>query len=268
MRTTDTLFAGSIARAYEQLMVPMLFEPYAVDIAERASAHPHGDILETACGTGAVTRAVHEALPGSNIVAIDLNPAMLAIAGEKLRSPNVRFQAADAQQLPFDDQCFDLVICQFGIMFFPDKAKANREARRVLRNGGHYLLLIWDRLEQNPFSKAIHEAVAAQFPDDPPAFLPRIPFGYCDLETITADLVAAGFDDLEFETVVHQSLGRSAIDAARAMCEGSPLRSEIEARDPGSMERVIEAAAAALRRFEVPDGVAAAMSAHLVTAAK
>lgn len=268
MRTTDTIFAGSIAATYELLMVPMLFEPYAAEVAARARTHRHDDILETACGTGAVTRAVHAALSGSTIVATDLNPAMLAIAGEKLASPNVRFQAADAQQLPFDDHCFDLVICQFGIMFFPDKSGANREAWRVLRKEGRYLLLIWDALERNPFSKAIHDAVAAQFPGDPPAFLARIPFGYCDLETITADLTAAGFDDLEFETIVHQSRASSAIDAARAMCEGSPLRSEIEARDPGSMERVIEAAATALRPFEVPGGVEAAMSAHLVTAAR
>ncbi len=268
MRTTDALFAGSIAATYEQLMVPMLFEPYAAEVAARAMVHRHDDILETACGTGAVTRAVHSALPASTIVATDLNAAMLAIAGEKLHSPRVRFQAADAQQLPFDDHCFDLVICQFGIMFFPDRRGANREAWRVLREEGHYLLLIWDALERNPVSKAIHEAVAAQFPDDPPAFLARIPFGYCDLETITADLVAAGFDDLEFETVVRASRAGSAIDAARAMCEGSPLRSEIEARDPAAMERVVEAAASALRPFEVPGGIEAEMSAHLVTAAR
>lgn len=268
MRTTDTIFAGSIAATYEQLMVPMLFEPYAAEVADRARDHRHDDILETACGTGAVTRAVHSALPGSTIVATDLNPAMLAIAGEKLHTANVRFQAADAQQLPFDDHCFDLVICQFGIMFFPDKRGANREARRVLRQEGRYILLIWDALERNPISKAIHEAVAAQFPDDPPAFIERIPFGYCDLEKITADLVAAGFDDLEFETIVHRSRAASAVDAARAMCEGSPLRSEIEARDPAAMERVVEAAASALRPFEVPGGVEADMSAHLVTAAR
>ena len=268
MTTTDTVFAGSIPATYDRLMVPMLFEPYAADVAKRAKTYAPRDILETAAGTGAVTQAIHRALPNADIVATDLNPAMLEVAAGRLRSDKVRFQAADAQQLPFDDQSFDLIACQFGVMFYPDKLAANREAFRVLRPGGRYLLVIWDSLHRNPASKAIHDAVAAEFPSDPPAFLARVPFGYADLEIVTADLMAAGFDDLEFETLAHRSRAPSALDAAAGMCQGSPLRSEIEARDRDALDRATEAAARALRQFEGPDGFDAPMSAHLVTATK
>ena len=268
MTVTDSVFAGAIPAVYDRLMVPMLFEPYAADLAARAKTCNPRDILETAAGTGVVSRALHRMLPEALVVATDLNPAMLEIAGRKLHSDRVRYQAADAQELPFDDSTFDLVVCQFGVMFYPDKPAANREAYRVLRDGGRYLLLVWDTLDRNPASKAIHEAVAAWFPADPPAFIARVPFGYCDLEEVTADLMAAGFNDLEFETISHRSRTPSALDAARAMCEGSPLRSEIEARDRSSLEPVTRAAADALRRFEGPQGLDAPMSAHLVTAIK
>jgi SAM-dependent methyltransferase len=268
MTTTDTVFAGSIPAIYDRFMVPMKFEPYAADVAERAKEFGPADILETAAGTGVVTRALHRAVPEANIVATDLNPAMLEMAVDRLRSANVRYQAADAQDLPFDNQSFDLIVCQFGVMFFPDKPAANREAFRVLRRGGRYLLLIWDSLDKNPASKAVHEAVAAEFPDDPPHFYARVPFGYHDLELITADLMAAGFDDIEFETIAHRSRLPSALEAATGMCQGSPLRSEIEARDHSALGRVTEAAAKALQKFEGPDGFDAPMSAHLVVATK
>ena len=268
MPSTDTIFAGSIPATYDRLMVPMLFEPYAVDVAERAKSYSPRDILETAAGTGVVTQALHRALPEARIIATDLNPAMLEVAAERLRSDKVRFQAADAQDLPFDEESFDLVVCQFGVMFYPDKLAANRDAFRVLRPGGRYLFAIWDTLDRNPASKAVHEAVAAEFPADPPQFYARVPFGYADLEIVTADLIAAGFDDLEFETIAHRSRAPSSLDAATGLCQGTPLRSEIEARDHSALERVTQAAAKALQKFERPDGFDAPMSAHLVTAIK
>ncbi len=268
MTTTDTLFAGSIPAIYDRFMGPLLFEPYAADVAERAKRLGAKEILETAAGTGIVTEAIHRALPDADIIATDLNPAMLDQAAKRLHSAKVRYQAADAQDLPFEDRSFDLVVCQFGVMFFPDKVAANREAFRVLRAGGRYLLVIWDGLDKNPASKTIHEAVASEFHGDPPAFLPRVPFGYHDLELVTADLIAAGFDDLEFETIAHRSRAPSALDAATGMCQGSPLRSEIEARDHAALDRVTEAAARALQQFEGPEGLDAPMSAHLVIATR
>lgn len=268
MTASDTVFAGSIPALYDRCLGPLLFEPYANDVAERAARFGARDILEVAAGSGIVTERLHQALPQADIVATDLNEAMLEVAAERIRSPKVRFLPADAQALPFDDENFDLVVCQFGIMFFPDKSGANREARRVLRPGGRYMLVIWDRLELNAASQAIHDAVAAQFPDDPPGFLPRVPFGYHDLDRIGADLVAAGFDDIDIETIPHRSRLPSARDAAVGMCQGSPLRSEIEARDPDALARVTDAAGEALAPYRVGEALDAPMSAHLVIATK
>lgn len=268
MPSSDTIFAGSIPAIYERLLVPMLFDPFAADVAERAARFAPRNILETAAGTGVVTAALHHALPDAQIIATDLNPAMLEIASHRLRTEKVRYQAADAQNLPFDDQSFDLVVCQFGIMFYPDKVDANREAFRVLRAGGRYLLVIWDKVEKNPAAMLLNEAVAAEFPADPPAFFARVPHGYADLEIVTADLMAAGFDDLEFETITHRARAGSARDAATGMCQGSPLRAEIEARDHQGLERITEVAAKALQTFEGPGGFDAPMSAHLVIATK
>ncbi|MEO5972045.1 MAG: hypothetical protein ABIP91_01605, partial [Sphingomicrobium sp.] len=158
----------------------------------------------------------------------------------------------------------DLVVCQFGVMFFPDKVGANREARRVLRDGGRYVAVIWDRLERNPVSKAAADAVAALFPADPPRFLERTPFGYADPAVIEHDLLAAGFTDIQFETIVRTSRVK-ARDAATGLTLGSPLRAEIEARDPTMLDAAVEAAAAALAPWEGQDGP---MSAHLVTATR
>src|SRR5687768_6167617 len=157
-------------------------------------------ILEIAAGTGIVTRALDRAAPQAQIVATDLNPMMLGVA-QNLRSDRVSFQPADAQDLPFDDQSFDLVVCQFGVMFYPNKVRAHQEARRVLRSNGHYLLVSFDRLELNPVPNAAGNAVAALFPDDPPAYMERGPFSYADPALIKRDLLAGGFSRIHLETV-------------------------------------------------------------------
>src|SRR6185369_7211982 len=138
-------------------------------------------VLETAAGTGILTEALQRALPQAEIIATDLNPAMLEVAAGRVKPGKVSFEPADAQALPFDDASFDLVICQFGVMFFPDKVKGGAEARRVLRDGGRYLAIIWDELDRNPVSHAIVEALEEEFPEDPPRFLERMPFGYADI---------------------------------------------------------------------------------------
>jgi len=264
MTATDALFTGSIPALYQRYLVPMLFAPYARDLAARAAALAPRRILETAAGTGVVTAALLEAAPDAEITATDLNQAMLDAAAAAIRAPNVRFQAADAQALPFADASFDLVVCQFGVMFFPDRVAAYREARRVLRPGGHFLFNAWGRIEDNPLSEAVTEAVAGLFPNDPAAFLRRVPFGYHDIARIEEDLHAAGFEEIEVETVAKRSRIGSAREAATGLCHGSPLRAEIEAR--GNLDDVTDSAAAALTRFEGPDGVDAPMSAHVVNA--
>jgi SAM-dependent methyltransferase len=264
MVATDIVFAGSIPEYYHNCLGPFLFEPYAEDLAGRAGALRPSRILETAAGTGIVTAALTRALPEAEIVATDLNPDMLRVAAAKVGSDRVTFAPADAQALPYPDSGFDLVVCQFGAMFFPDRIAAYREARRVLRPGGALLFNVWDRLDANPASQAVAEAVAALFPDDPPSFINRIPFGYHDKALIDSDLRSAGFTAVEAETVAKRSRG-SARDLAPGLCQGSPLRAEIEARAPERLDEATEAALAALVA-RCGDPVDAAMSAHVFTA--
>jgi ubiquinone/menaquinone biosynthesis C-methylase UbiE len=268
MSKTDTIFDGSIPGLYDRYLGPLLFEPWAEEVARRVRAFMPGHVLETAAGTGIVTAAMHGSLPDAEIVASDLNPAMLEVASQRFRSYKVSFEPADAQQLRFPNETFDLVVSQFGAMFFPDKVKATAEARRVLRNGGRYVAVIWDRLDRNPASQIVHDAVADLYPDDPPSFLARTPFGYADPQAIERDFRSAGFERIEVDTVQLNSRPVSAADAATGLVAGCPLRSEVEERDPDGLDAAIAAAAHALRRLEVAGHLDSRMSAHVVTATK
>lgn len=260
--THGTSFDHSTPALYDRYMGPLLFEPYARLIAARAAHLQPARILETAAGTGIVTRALSEAVPGAQIAATDLNPVMIAFAAKRIRSERVAFQRADALDLPFPDGSFDLAVCQFGVMFFPDKVRANREARRVLGESGRYLLVSFDRLERNPVPRAAEAAVVALFPDDPPSYMERGPFSYADPAIIERDLTAAGFKDIQLETVALSSRV-SALEAAQGLVLGSPFRAEIERRDPSGIDRAVDAVAEALGPW---DGKDAPISAHVVTA--
>ena len=261
MTETDA-FKHSTPALYDRYMGPLLFEPYAKLVAERAVLLQPRRILETAAGTGIVTRAVNEALPDAQIVATDVNPMVLEFAAPQLESEQVTFQPADAQELPFADGSFDLVLCAFGTMFFPDKVRANEEARRVLRSGGRYLVVSFDRLALNPVPKAAEEAVVALFPNDPPRYMERGPFSYADRSVIEHDLREAGFAGVAVETVTLSS-HVDAGDAAMGIVMGSPFRAEIERRDASALNRAVQAVAQALLAW---DGKEAPMSAHVATA--
>jgi ubiquinone/menaquinone biosynthesis C-methylase UbiE len=266
LTSADTIFSGSIPALYDRLLGPMLFLPYAEDLARRVAALAPDAIIETAAGTGIVTEAIARALPHARLVATDLNQAMLDVAASRIAAPQVVFRQADALALPYPDASFDVVACQFGAMFFPDRILAYREARRLLRPGGHFLFNVWDRIEANPATDLAARAVAALFPDDPPDFYARVPFGYHDQAKVTAELRAAGFRRIDCETVVMRSRIGSAREAAVGLCQGTPLRAEIEAR--GSLEKATDAAAAALAPLEGPDGLDAPMSALMFSAAR
>lgn len=259
--TENDVFKHSTPMLYDRYMGPLLFAPYAEHVAKRVAHLRPARILETAAGTGIVTRAVNEALPRAEIIATDINPAVVEFATQHFQSERVTFQAADAQQLPFADESFDLVLCLFGVMFFPDKARANAEAHRVLIPEGRYLLVTFNRLDLNPVPKAAGEAVATLFPEDP-RYMERGPFSYTDAALVEEDLRSAGFQDVEVETVELSSLV-SAQDAAHGIVLGSPFRAEIERLDPSALER---ATAAVERALQPWDGTRAAMSAHIATA--
>lgn len=251
MTDSDKVFSGSIAAIYDRVLGPLLFEPYARDMGQRAATLAPGRVLETAAGTGIVTRQLAATLAkDARIVASDLNQAMLDVAASKLAAPNIVWRQCNAMELPFGSGEFDAVICQFGVMFFPDRRVAYREALRVLRPGGTFLFNAWDSLETNELPRVVTEAVAAAFPDDPPNFFARTPHGYHDVEVIAADLKAAGYTRIAIDKVQQRSRAPSAREAATGFCQGTPLRSEIEARDAGRLVAVTEAAAqAAAARF-------------------
>jgi SAM-dependent methyltransferase len=251
MTTTDKAFTGSIPALYDRYLGPLLFVPYADDLSRRVAAASPQRVLETAAGTGIVTEQLVRRLPATtSIVCTDLNQAMLDVASAKVPAANVAWKACDATILPFPAEDFDVVACQFGVMFFPDKPAAFGEARRVLRAGGRLIFNVWNKLSSSPLPLAVAEAVAAQFPSDPPNFLARTPYGYFDIGAIRQSLSAAGFIDVSAEIVTKPSRAASARDVAAGFCEGSPLRAEIEARAAGRLAAITEAATAAVaKRF-------------------
>ena len=142
MAATDKVFAGSIPETYDRFLVPLIFESYARDLAERLARVEPREVLETAAGTGVLTRAIASRLPAqARIVATDLNEPMLNHAQRQSHDGRITWRQADALALPFEDRSFDVVACQFGAMFFPDKGQGYREARRVLKRGGHFFFM-------------------------------------------------------------------------------------------------------------------------------
>lgn len=247
MSNGDRAFVGSIPELYDRYLGPMLFEPFATELASRLSGFS-GPILESAAGTGRLTRALLRTVaPASRITATDLNEPMLARAAQEIQSNAVSWRTADAMNLPFENEQFDAVICQFGVMFFPDKVKAFSEARRVLRRGKTFLFNVWHDLPQNELSFVADRVVAECFPSNPPSFYRRLPWGYQDRSVIEADLKAAGFTQIAFEIVNRDTPANSAADAAIGLCKGSPLRTEIEERDPDRLDAIVDAVTKALQ---------------------
>jgi SAM-dependent methyltransferase len=263
--TIDKIFAGSIPQIYEKHFVPLIFEPYAADMARRLASRPISNLLEIAAGTGAVTRAL-AALPNIGaIVATDLNQAMLDQAKAVGTRRPVEWRQADALQLPFPDASFDAVVCQFGVMFFPDKAKAYAEVRRVLKPGGLFLFNVWDRIEDNEFADVVTQALATVFPQDPPRFMARTPHGYHDVRQIEQDLARGGFTSkARIETLPARSRASSPQIPAIAYCQGSPLRSEIEARGASRLNEATEIAAEAIAQRFGRGAVDGKIQAHVV----
>jgi len=269
----DHLFAGAIPEIYDRYLTPLIFDGYALDLVARVQAFPATRILEVAAGTGVVSRSLAPALPNAQIVATDLNQPMLDYAATQFQAlqpdaTNLRWQQADAMALPFDDASFDTVVCQFSVMFFPDRVAAYREALRVLTPGGRFIFNVWDRIQDNEVTLAVSDAVAALFPDDPPNFLPRTPHGYYDTDLIRRDVTDAGFTVIELETIALRSRAPSPRDPAIAYCAGTPLRNEIEARDPARLDQAIDAATAAVAAQFGNADIDGKIQAHIITAVR
>ena len=250
MSETAPMFVGPVPEIYDRLMVPLIFEPYADDLAARIAALAPLSVLETAAGTGAVTRAVCATLgPGTSYVATDLNQAMLDWASARQGAGfEVVWRQANALDLPFGDKAFDIVCCQFGMMFFDDRIRAFEEARRVLKPGGHFIFSTWDRIEENDFAHAAHETLGKIFEADPPQFMARTPHGHYDIDLIRAEVLAAGYSAIKVDEVSATSRADSPITVAVAFCQGTPMRGEIVARDAHALEAVTKAVSEEVER--------------------
>jgi ubiquinone/menaquinone biosynthesis C-methylase UbiE len=242
-RDPNVVFAGAIPENYDRYLGPVIFEPYAEDLVSRLKKGKFKRVLEVACGTGIVTRRLRDALPNSTeIVATDLNADMFEFAKPKFKNgENIQWQQADASALPFPDNSFDAVVCQFGLMFVPDKQAAMREANRVLGNGGTFLFNVWDSFDANPFGQIAHTTIASFFESDPPKFY-QIPFSLYDSKVVRELLEAAQFEKIESFVVTKPCRSHSAREFATGLVRGNPVGTEAAERGVAS-EKLIEAVA-------------------------
>ena len=255
-------WVDSMSEAYDRWMVPTVFRPFAVELGHRIAERRPRRVLELAAGTGVLTRELLAGDGGPDVTATDLNQAMVEFGRKCV--PGATWQQADAIDLPFDDEQFDAVVCQFGVMFFPDKPAAHAEARRVLEPGGSLVLATWAPIDGHEFEMAVVAGLDRAFPDDPPRFLQSVPHGYADLDVAVADVRAGGLEPISAETVTVEGHAESAVGLATGYCTGTPLRPQIEAR--GDLAVAIDAVAGELERRFGSGPLTGRMTAHVIEA--
>jgi len=258
----DRLWVGSMPEAYNRWLAPSLFRPFAQELARRAARLAPRQVLEIAAGTGVLTKELVTALPAAEVTATDLNAAMVEFGSR--HAPGAEWRQADALDLPFGNDRFDLVACQFGVMFFPDKPAAFGQVRRVLAPGGALLLTTWGDVGAHGFAAALVAGINRVFPDDPPTFVATVPHGYFDLDRVVADLAAGGMGDLSIETVTLDGHADSAADVAAGFCTGTPLRMEMAAR--GDLAAGTRAVATEMTALLGDGPVSATMTAYVIQA--
>ncbi len=265
MSATNLSFQGTFADSYDRYLVPLIFDDYARDLAGRATIRDGAAVLEVAAGTGVLTRHLRSSLPaGASVMATDLSPDMLSVAEAKLAgSRAVSFRVVDGTDLPFADDSFDAVFCQFGVMFFSDRLQGYAEAARVLRPGGTFAFNVWDDLAVNRLAGIVHETVQALIPVDPPDFL-SVPFGYQDLTAIKADLARAGFATMEMSVNPGVSRAGSARNVVEGLVAGTPLGAALD--ELGMRTQVMKDVEIAIVGEFGPGAVAAPMQAIAIVA--
>jgi SAM-dependent methyltransferase len=259
--TTDARWVGSMPEVYDRALGPALFAPYAQHLAVLIAQHAPIRVLELAAGTGIATAALVRALPQASITATDLNEAMVAWAAQRV--PGATWRQADAQALDLPDASFDAVVCQFGVMFFPDKPAAFSEAARVLAPGGRLVLAVWDTVDTSDFPAALVQSLDAVLPD-PPSFVVRIPHGYADPTQIETDLRTGGLRVESLDRVVLRGRAASARDVAEGFCLGTPLRFALEER--GDLAELTRAVGDDLTERLGPGPLEGDLAAFVVTA--
>lgn len=247
MPDRHTEFTGSIPENYDAFLGPMFFEPYASDIAKRLKVPDRGSVLELACGTGILTRKLQEALPSTaRLVATDLNDPMIDFAARKFKkSKRLEWKQVDATTLPFEDESFDVVVCQFGLMFVPDKVTAIRETYRILKRGGRFVFSVWDAIERNDFAYLAHRTITSFFENDPPMFY-EVPFSFHDPKAIRPLCEATGFRKVKVTPLELPCVSSSAADAAKGLVQGNPVAVAINERNSSLVAKITGAVAQAL----------------------
>jgi ubiquinone/menaquinone biosynthesis C-methylase UbiE len=265
---SDKAFVGSIPEIYDTYLVPLIFEEFASDLAERLATLEPAKILETAAGSGVVARALGSHLSAeAHYTVTDLNQPMLDHAASQHESdPRVCWQQADALNLPFDDESFDPVICQFGVMFYPDRVAGYTEAFRVLKPGGTLLFNVWGPIGSNEFADISAKVIAAVFPDEPTSFLSRTPYTYHEEDLIRQELSQAGFSNVTYETLESMSSAPSPRHAAIAFCQGTPQRIEIETWDASQLDHVTDRVEEVIESNFGAGPVSAKIKGHIITA--
>lgn len=268
MENNDKNFTDSIPEFYDTYLVPLIFDEFAIDLANKLLSESPKNILEIAAGTGVVARAIAPLLPDdANLTVTDLNQDMLDYAQtQQPKSPNIKWQQADVMSLPFADNSFDAVICQFGFMFFPDKISAMTEVKRVLKPGGILVMNVWDCIENNVFADLVTQAACKTFPENQTRFLERIPHGCYDNDAIRYTLQDAGFQNIIIQDKLAVSTAPSAFYAAKAYCHGTPLRNELESISDDALSEVTEAAARLIKQFYGAGDVSAQIQGFIITA--
>lgn len=226
------LFAGDVPANYDKYLGPILFEPYALDLVDNLKNEKTEHVLELACGTGRVTRHLVDLIPDNgSLMATDLNPGMLEIAQSKIKSEKILWKIVNAQDLPFYNGQFDHVVCQFGVMFFPDKEKSFREVNRVLKAGGKYIFYTWESVENNPRIDLMWKVIEEVFGSESPDFLQKGPHSFFNKKEIEHLLVNAGFKNVRIETVAKTPKYNQPDDLIKGFTEGSPLANYLSEKD-------------------------------------
>ena len=269
MTEKNAQFDGSIPEMYDQHLGPLLFAPFARDLAARIARIRPRRVLEVAAGTGILTQRIRAVLPpDAELIATDLNEPMLEYAKRSDdRALKIEWKQADALELPFPDNSFDLLVCQFGVMFFPDKLRAMKQFLRVLQPGGHLLFNVWDSLEKNPFAEISHTTIGKSFQDNPPDFY-KVPFGCHNKKDLKQLVSEAGFEDIHIETLTIDSESPSAGNAAIGLVRGNPVVNAIRERGTADVGEIVRAVEGALADRYGNSPLKLQLQAHVVTARK
>jgi SAM-dependent methyltransferase len=258
----ETSWVDAMPELYDRGLSAAIFAPYAEVVAQRCAGLEPETVLELAAGTGIVTAQLVRTLPRARVIATDLNPAMVDWGRERV--PSAEWRAADAMHLDVADHTVDLLVCQFGVMFFPDRPASFAEAARVLRPGGSYFFTAWDEIDTCEFESVLTDILAELLPHDPPTFLARTPHGYHDRDVMQADVTAGGLQVDSIERIELTGTAPSVRALTKGYTLGTPLRFEIERA--GDLDAVVATATERMTARYGEGPASGALAAFLVTA--